>query len=113
MLALALKVAITSVVTPPGKATWQPLSQVVPSGLVKRTKVDPLPAVALTAHARDVDRARALDAGFDMHIAKPVDVDQLVIGIGTLIARRRIPAGTTAGNRSARRTRARAQSSRR
>jgi PAS domain S-box-containing protein len=72
-----------------------------------------LPAVALTAHARDVDRARALDAGFDMHIAKPVDVDQLVTGIGTLIAGRRRPGGTPASARAARRTRARAQSSRR
>jgi len=65
-----------------------------------------LPAVALTAHARDVDRARALDAGFDLHVSKPVDVDELVIGIGTLIARRR-PGGAPVGNRPRRRTRAR------
>jgi CheY-like chemotaxis protein len=66
-----------------------------------------LPAVALTAHARDVDRARALDAGFDMHVSKPVDVDELVNGIGTLIAGRRRPGGSPASDRSRRRTRAR------
>jgi PAS domain S-box-containing protein len=65
-----------------------------------------LPAVALTAHAREIDRARALDAGFDMHVSKPVDVDELVIGIGTLIARRR-PDGTPPAHRSRRRTRVR------
>jgi signal transduction histidine kinase/ActR/RegA family two-component response regulator len=32
-----------------------------------------LPAIALTGFARAVDRDRALAAGFDMHIAKPVD----------------------------------------
>ena len=60
-----------------------------------------LPAVALTAHARDVDWARALDAGFDMHVSKPVDVDELVVGIGTLIAGRRRP-GRRAGRRPCR-----------
>jgi CheY-like chemotaxis protein len=69
-----------------------------------------VPAVALTAHARDVDRARSLDAGFDMHVSKPVDVDELVIGIGKLIAGRRRPGGKPAGNRSTRRTRARSSS---
>jgi CheY-like chemotaxis protein len=54
-----------------------------------------LPAVALTAYAREIDRTRALDAGFNMHIPKPVDFDQLVIGISALSAgraRRRAPA---------------------
>jgi signal transduction histidine kinase/CheY-like chemotaxis protein len=36
------------------------------------------PAIALTAYARPEDRARALTAGYQHHIAKPVDIDLLV-----------------------------------
>ena len=35
-------------------------------------------AVALTAYARAEDRARALGAGFDAHVAKPIDLRELV-----------------------------------
>jgi CheY-like chemotaxis protein len=35
-------------------------------------------AIAVTAHAAPADRDRALEAGFDRHIAKPVDADELV-----------------------------------
>ena len=48
-----------------------------------RDKGGATPAAALTALARDEDRKRALDAGYQMHIAKPVSTGQLV----TLIAR--------------------------
>jgi PAS domain S-box-containing protein len=37
-----------------------------------------LPAVALTAYSQEEDRARALDAGFTAHMAKPVDPLRLV-----------------------------------
>jgi CheY-like chemotaxis protein len=37
--------------------------------------VDTMRAVALTAHARSEDRAHALDAGFELHIAKPGPAD--------------------------------------
>jgi CheY-like chemotaxis protein len=37
-----------------------------------------VPAVAVTAFARNEDRQRALDAGFDDHMPKPVDVENLV-----------------------------------
>jgi two-component system CheB/CheR fusion protein len=33
--------------------------------------------VALTGFGADDDRARALDAGFDLHFTKPVDIDVL------------------------------------
>lgn len=42
-----------------------------------------IPAVALTAYARPEDRLRALRAGYQMHIPKPVEVAELV----TIIAR--------------------------
>jgi len=42
-----------------------------------------LPVVAMTANAMDEDRQRALDAGMDAHLPKPVDVEALV---ATLLA---------------------------
>ncbi len=46
-----------------------------------------IPAVALTAYGRAEDRMRALKAGFQMHVAKPVDPDELVIVITSLVKR--------------------------
>jgi len=43
-----------------------------------------LPAIALTAHARTEDRVRALTAGFDAHVAKPVEAAELVTVILSL-----------------------------
>lgn len=43
-----------------------------------------IPAVALTALARTDDRTRALRAGFQMHIAKPVDPEELVAVVRNL-----------------------------
>jgi len=37
-----------------------------------------IPAVALTAYATDDDRTRTLSAGFQMHIAKPIEPEALV-----------------------------------
>lgn len=45
------------------------------------------PAAALTAYARDEDRKKALDAGYQMHIAKPVSSSQLVTLIARLVGR--------------------------
>ncbi len=44
-----------------------------------------LPAVALTAYARDEERQRALNAGFQMHVAKPVDASTLLDAIANLV----------------------------
>lgn len=46
-----------------------------------------LPAVALTAFARSEDGQRALDAGFDMHLAKPVEPESLVSAVLMLVRR--------------------------
>jgi hypothetical protein len=45
------------------------------------------PAAALTAYARDEDRKRALAAGYQMHIAKPIGSSQLVTMIARLAGR--------------------------
>jgi PAS domain S-box-containing protein len=37
-----------------------------------------VPAIAVTAFARPEDRIRALRAGFDMHLAKPIDIVELL-----------------------------------
>ena len=46
-----------------------------------------VPAAAFTAYAREEDRQRALDAGYQMHIAKPVSSGQLVAMIAHLAGR--------------------------
>ncbi|HEX2670343.1 MAG TPA: ATP-binding protein [Polyangiaceae bacterium] len=43
-----------------------------------------IPAAALTAYAHAEDRRRALDAGFQMHLRKPFDQDELFTVIGDL-----------------------------
>ena len=45
------------------------------------------PAVALTAYARAEDRMRAVLAGFQMHIAKPVERAELLTMVSSLAAR--------------------------
>ncbi|WP_437852410.1 response regulator [Sorangium sp. So ce363] len=46
-----------------------------------------VPALALTAFARAEDRARALMAGYQMHLAKPVKPPDLVAHVATLAGR--------------------------
>ncbi|HEU5323713.1 MAG TPA: response regulator, partial [Methylomirabilota bacterium] len=45
------------------------------------------PAVALTAYARTEDRTRALLAGFETHVAKPVEPAELVMVVARLAPR--------------------------
>ena len=44
-----------------------------------------IPAVALTAHARVEDRLRALSAGYQVHVAKPIEPAELVAVIASLV----------------------------
>jgi PAS domain S-box-containing protein len=48
-----------------------------------------IPAVALTAYARTEDRLKALRAGFQMHMAKPVEINELLEVVSSLINRRK------------------------
>ena len=47
-----------------------------------------IPAMALTAFARPEDHQRALAAGFDAHIGKPVDAEELIRAVAALVAGR-------------------------
>ena len=43
-----------------------------------------VPAAALTAFAREEDRQEALDAGFQLHLSKPIDANSLIAAVATL-----------------------------
>ncbi len=64
--------------------------------LIKELRLRPnqrggsLPAAALTAHARSEDRLRALRAGFQLHLPKPVQPSELVTVVASLAARRNL-----------------------
>jgi CheY-like chemotaxis protein len=61
--------------------------------LVRRLRLLPpakggrMPVVALTAYARAEERTRALRAGFNMHVPKPVEPSELLAVIASLAAR--------------------------
>jgi signal transduction histidine kinase/ActR/RegA family two-component response regulator len=48
-----------------------------------------IPAAAITAFAREEDRLLAVRAGFQMHLAKPVDPDCLVAAVASLARKKR------------------------
>jgi len=51
-------------------------------------EADHIPAVALTAYGRSEDRLRTLQAGFLLHVAKPVELPELVMVIASLTRNR-------------------------
>ena len=52
--------------------------------LRSRENASDIPAAALTALAGEEDRRRALESGFQMHLAKPIDRDRLTTAVATL-----------------------------
>jgi CheY-like chemotaxis protein len=44
-----------------------------------------VPAIALTAFARSEDRLRALEAGFSAHISKPVEPNELIATVASVV----------------------------
>jgi PAS domain S-box-containing protein len=44
-----------------------------------------IPAIAVTAYARPEDRQRLLLAGYQMHIGKPIEPQELIAGIASLV----------------------------
>lgn len=67
----------------PGTDGYGLIRQIRAQGLGPRE----LPAVALTAFARAEDRRRALSAGFQSHVSKPVDAAELATVIASLTGR--------------------------
>lgn len=67
----------------PGEDGYDLIRQIRASG----RSVKQLPAVALTAFARAEDRKRAMLAGFQTHVAKPVDPAELVAVVASLAGR--------------------------
>ena len=53
--------------------------------LLDRARPNPLPAIAVTAYARSEDRQRSLLAGYQMHLAKPVEARELIAAIASLL----------------------------
>ncbi|MEH2443487.1 ATP-binding protein [Nostoc sp.] len=46
-----------------------------------------IPAIALTAYAGEINQQQALESGFQRHLSKPVEPEELVNAIATLIGR--------------------------
>jgi CheY-like chemotaxis protein len=46
-----------------------------------------IPAIALTAYAGEINQQQAIASGFQRHLSKPVEPDELVKAIATLIGR--------------------------
>jgi len=57
--------------------------------LLDSSREGPIPAIAVTAYARAEDRQRSLLAGYQMHLAKPIEARELVAGIASLLHLRR------------------------
>lgn len=70
----------------PGDDGYSLIKQIRSAG----TSVSSIPAAAVTAHARDEERTRALAAGFQMHLAKPVEPGEIVRTVDHLAHDRRV-----------------------
>ncbi|WP_437645643.1 PAS domain-containing protein [Sorangium sp. So ce362] len=68
----------------PGESGYTLIEQVRAAG---RDEIRAIPAVALTAYARIEDQRRALAAGFQKHVAKPIDPAALVKVVADLAGR--------------------------
>ena len=68
----------------PGKGGYELITAV-------RAEIDAatMPAIAVTAFARADDRSRALAAGFQQHMSKPINPNALVLAIAILTGRDR------------------------
>ncbi len=54
--------------------------------VLSREQGKQIPAIALTAHAGEHNQQQALAAGFQMHISKPVELEELIRAIVSLVS---------------------------
>ncbi len=73
--------ALVSDIAMPGKDGYDLIREVRSRAPEQGGKI---PAVAVTAYARAEDRMRALASGFQMHVAKPVDPNELIAVVASL-----------------------------
>jgi two-component system OmpR family response regulator len=55
-----------------------------------------IPAIALTVYAREDDRAHALSVGFEEHLPKPFDIDELIETVACLTLNKQLQSVPTA-----------------
>jgi PAS domain S-box-containing protein len=72
---------IVSDIGMPGRDGYDLIHEVRARG---RARGGTVPAIALTAFARSEDRTRALVAGYQMHVAKPVEPSELIASVASL-----------------------------
>jgi PAS domain S-box-containing protein len=72
----------------PGEDGYTVLKKVRALEAKQRIEADQIPAIALTAFGRSEDRLRALQAGFQMHVVKPVEPAELAVVVASLTNRR-------------------------
>lgn len=60
--------------------------------------IKPTPAAAMTAYARVADRTRAEEAGFNLHVPKPLQARTLLSAVAELSSRRSPPDPSTGGH---------------
>lgn len=68
----------------PGKDGYQLIREV---RLLSEDRGGKVPAIAVTAFARSEDRTRALVAGFNLHISKPIDPSEVIASAASLTGR--------------------------
>ncbi len=78
---------LVSDIVMPGEDGYTLIKQVRDMERIGEPPEAPIPAVALTAYARVEDRMRALAAGFQMHLPKPIEPDELIAVVASLTGR--------------------------
>jgi PAS domain S-box-containing protein len=71
-------------ITSPDKDGYELIRQVRERDAEQGGKI---PAIAVTARATAEDRVRALSSGFQMHMARPIDPDEMIAVVASLVGR--------------------------